>query len=64
MTTSSTAPATEQAALTLAAQVAENPPEAVAQLKRMLHQWDGIEERTRDEGLAQIEHVRERGSID
>src|ERR687892_865910 len=39
------APATEDAALQLAAQVAEHPPEAVARLKRMLHDWDGVEDR-------------------
>jgi enoyl-CoA hydratase len=41
---------TEQAALDLAAQVAENPPEATATLKRMLHEWDAVEYRTRAEG--------------
>jgi enoyl-CoA hydratase/carnithine racemase len=48
------AAATEDAALTLAAQVADNPPEAVARLKRMLHEWDGVEERTRAEGEGQV----------
>ena len=36
---------TEEEALRLATGVAENPPEAVARLKRMLHEWDGVEER-------------------
>jgi enoyl-CoA hydratase/carnithine racemase len=58
------APATEEAALALAAQVADNPPEAVARLKRMLHEWDGIEQRTREEGVMQVEHVRQGGSLD
>lgn len=45
---------TEDAALQLAAQVAEHPPEAVARLKRMLHEWDGLEERSRIEGEGQV----------
>lgn len=48
------AAATEGAALQLAAQVAANPPEAVARLKRMLHEWDGVEERSRAEGEGQV----------
>ena len=52
------AAATENAALQLAEQVAANPPEAVARLKRMLHEWDGIEERTRAEGEGQVEWQR------
>jgi enoyl-CoA hydratase len=52
------APATEDAALTLAAQVAANPPEAVARLKSMLHEWDGIVERSRAEGRGQVEWQR------
>lgn len=52
------AAATESAALQLAAQVADNPPEAVALLKRMLHDWDGIEARTRAEGEGQVEWQR------
>jgi enoyl-CoA hydratase len=52
------AAATEDAALTLAAQVAANPPEAVARLKRMLHDWDGVEERSRAEGVGQVDWQR------
>jgi enoyl-CoA hydratase len=52
------AAATEQAALELAAEVAAHPPEAVAQLKRMLHEHDGVEERSRDEGERQVEWQR------
>jgi enoyl-CoA hydratase len=52
------APATEEAALELAAAVATNPPEAVARLKRMLHDWDGVEERSRVEGAGQVEWQR------
>lgn len=48
------APATEQAALTLAGQVAAHPPESVARIKRMLHEWDGIVERSEAEGEGQI----------
>src|SRR6266542_232654 len=52
------APATEDAALQLAAPVAANPPEAVARLKRMLHEWDGVEDRSRVEGEGQVEWQR------
>jgi methylglutaconyl-CoA hydratase len=47
-------PATERAALTLASQIAEHPPESVSRIKRMLHDWDGIEERSRAEGEGQV----------
>jgi enoyl-CoA hydratase len=49
---------TEEAALQLAAQVAEHPPEAVARLKRMLHELDGVEERARAEGEGQVVWAR------
>jgi enoyl-CoA hydratase/carnithine racemase len=49
------AAATEQAALGLAAAVAANPPEGVARLKRMLHEWDDVEGRSRAEGQGQVE---------
>ena len=52
------APATEGAALALAATVAGHPPEAVARLKRMLHDWDGVEDRSRAEGEGQVEWQR------
>jgi enoyl-CoA hydratase/carnithine racemase len=52
------AQATEDAALQLAAQVAEHPPEAVARLKRMLHEWDDVEGRSRTEGDGQVEWQR------
>jgi enoyl-CoA hydratase/carnithine racemase len=52
------APRTEEAALQLARQVAEHPPDAVARLKSMLHQWDGVVERTRAEGEGQVEWQR------
>jgi enoyl-CoA hydratase/carnithine racemase len=52
------APATEEVALTLAADVAKHDPEAVARLKRMLHEWDGVEGRSRAEGEGQVEWVR------
>jgi enoyl-CoA hydratase len=53
------AAATEGAALALAAQVAANPPEAVMRLKRMLHEWDGVVERSRAEGQGQIDWAGE-----
>ena len=49
---------TEEAALRLAAEVAAHPPEAVARLKRMLHQWDDVEGRSRAEGEGQVEWQR------
>ena len=52
------AAATEERALTLAAAVAEHPPEAVARLKRMLHDWDDVEGRSRVEGEGQVEWQR------
>jgi enoyl-CoA hydratase/carnithine racemase len=52
------AAATEEAALELAAAVAENPPAAVATLKRLLHEWDGVEGRSRAEGAGQVECQR------
>lgn len=52
------AAATEEAAIALAAAVAEHPPEGVARLKRMLHEWDRIEERSRVEGEGQVEWQR------
>ncbi len=52
------AAATEEAALELAAAVAAHPPEVVARLKRMLHEWDGIEKRSRAEGEGQVEWQR------
>jgi enoyl-CoA hydratase len=52
------AAATEEAALELAAEVAVHPPEAVARLKQMLHRWDGVVERSADEGRGQVEWQR------
>jgi enoyl-CoA hydratase/carnithine racemase len=49
---------TEEVALELAATVAAHPPDAVANLKRMLHEWDDIEGRSRTEGQAQVEWAR------
>jgi enoyl-CoA hydratase len=52
------AAATEDAAVELAAEVAAHPPEAVARLKQMLHRWDGVVERSADEGRGQVEWQR------
>jgi enoyl-CoA hydratase/carnithine racemase len=52
------AAATEESALELAAQVATHPPEAVARLKRMLHEWDDVEGRSRAEGIGQVDWAR------
>ena len=51
------AAATEESALALAASVAAHPPESVARLKRMLHEWDDIEGRSAIEGRGQVEWV-------
>lgn len=48
----------EEAALELAAGIAAHPPEAVARLKRMLHEWDQVEQRSRAEGVGQVEWAR------
>lgn len=52
------AAATEDSALELAGQVAAHPPEAVAQLKRMLHEWDDVVGRSAAEGRSQVEWQR------
>ena len=52
------ATSTEDAALELAASVAAHPPEAVARLKRMLHEWDDVEGRSKVEGEGQVEWQR------
>ena len=44
------AAATEESALELAASVAAHPPEAVARLKRMLHEWDDVDRPLRGRG--------------
>lgn len=48
----------EEAALELAAAVAAHPPEAVAQLKQMLHGWDDVVGRSKVEGVGQVEWAR------
>jgi enoyl-CoA hydratase len=49
---------TEEAALELAAEVAAHPPEAVARIKQMLLEWDGVVERSSEEGRGQVEWQR------
>ena len=49
---------TEESAIELAAEVASHPPEAVARLKRMLLDWDGVVERSAAEGRGQVEWQR------
>jgi enoyl-CoA hydratase/carnithine racemase len=58
------AAATEHSALELATAVAAHPPEAVARLKRMLHEWDDVEGRSAAEGVGQVERVRAGGFPD
>jgi enoyl-CoA hydratase/carnithine racemase len=52
------AAATETSALDLAATVATHPPDAVARLKRMLHEWDDIVGRSKVEGAGQVDWAR------
>jgi enoyl-CoA hydratase/carnithine racemase len=52
------AASTEEVALELAMSVAAHPPEAVARLKQMLHEWDDVEGRSRAEGEGQVEWQR------
>jgi hypothetical protein len=49
---------TEDAAVELATGIAAHPPEAVARLKQMLLEWDGVVERTAAEGRGQVEWQR------
>ena len=44
------AAATEEAALALGAEVAALPPDGLARLKRLLHEWDDVEGRSASEG--------------
>jgi enoyl-CoA hydratase len=52
------AAATEAAAAELAAAVAAHPPASVSRLKRMLHEWDDVEGRSRVEGEGQVGWAR------
>jgi enoyl-CoA hydratase/carnithine racemase len=52
------AAATEEQALALAADVAAHPPESLARLKRMLHEHDGVVERSAEEGRGQVKWER------
>ncbi|HEY5053923.1 MAG TPA: enoyl-CoA hydratase/isomerase family protein [Solirubrobacterales bacterium] len=49
---------TEDSARALAIEIASHPPQAVARLKRMLHEWDDVEGRSRAEGAVQVEWQR------
>jgi enoyl-CoA hydratase/carnithine racemase len=49
---------TEEAAVELATEVASHPPESVARIKRMLQEWDGVVERSAEEGRGQVEWQR------
>lgn len=48
----------EEAALELGTGIAAHPPEAVARLKQMLHEWDDIVGRSAAEGRGQVEWQR------
>jgi enoyl-CoA hydratase len=49
---------TEDAAIELATEVAGHPPESVARIKQMLLSWDGVVERSAEEGRGQVEWQR------
>jgi hypothetical protein len=49
---------TEEVALQLAGEVAVHPPESVARIKKMLLDWDGVVDRSADEGRGQVEWQR------
>ncbi len=49
---------TENSAMEMATKIAGFDPEAVANLKRMLHSWDDIEGRSSEEGRGQVEWQR------
>lgn len=49
---------TEEAAVELATEVAGHPPESAVRLKRMLLEWDGVVERSAEEGRGQVEWQR------
>jgi enoyl-CoA hydratase len=49
---------TEQVALDLAAACAAHRPEALAWTKSMLHEWDGVVERSKTEGEGQVDWQR------
>jgi enoyl-CoA hydratase/carnithine racemase len=49
---------TEDAALELATAVAAHPPEAVAALKKLLHEWDDVVGRSKIEGVGQVDWAR------
>lgn len=49
---------TEEVAMELAAEVAAHPPESLARIKRMLNDWDGVVERSAEEGRGQVEWQR------
>jgi enoyl-CoA hydratase/carnithine racemase len=49
---------TEEAAIELATEVAGQHPEVVLRLKEMLLQWDGVVERSAEEGRGQVEWQR------
>jgi enoyl-CoA hydratase len=49
---------TEDVAIELATACAAHDPDAVARLKTMLHEWDGVVERSKAEGKGQVEWQR------
>ena len=46
---------TEEVAIEIAAVIASHPPGSVTRLKEMLHGWDGVVDRSRTEGMGQVE---------
>jgi enoyl-CoA hydratase/carnithine racemase len=52
------AASTEEVAVEMATTIAAHPPDAVANLKRMLHEWDDVVGRSKVEGEGQVEWAR------
>lgn len=53
----------ERQALKMAAEIAAHPPESIANLKRLLHGWDGVVERSAREGENQVAFLRDGGNF-
>ena len=49
---------TEEVAIEIAEAIASHPPGSVTRLKEMLHGWDGVVDRSRTEGMGQVEWQR------
>ncbi len=50
--------AAEARAIALAEEIASNPPASLARIKSLIHEWDGVVERSHAEGIGQVEFLR------